>query len=71
MAGRATPLREGTMRIEVELTQEETGLFKAIAVAYPAVTATGRTEKEALGLLMQAMERYMKQEARKAYEGSP
>ena len=48
------------MRIEVELTQEE-GLFKAVAIAYPEVSATGRTEKEALGLLMEAMERYMKQ----------
>ena len=40
-------------------------MFRAIAVAYPNVTATGRTEKEALGLLMEAMERYMKDEARK------
>jgi predicted RNase H-like HicB family nuclease len=53
------------MRFEVELTAEDGGLFKAMAVAYPNVTATGRTEKEALGLLMEAMERYMKEEARK------
>ena len=52
------------MRIEVDLVQEE-GLYKATAVAYPDVSATGRTEKEALGLLMEAMERYMKDEARK------
>jgi len=52
------------MRFEVDLVQEE-GLFKATAVHFPAVTATGRTEKEALGLLMEAMERYMKQEAKK------
>ena len=53
------------MRFEVELTQDEPEVFRAIAVAYPTVTATGRTEKEALGLLMEAMERYMKEEARK------
>ena len=54
------------MRFEVELLKEtgETGdTFRATAVAYPEVTATGRTEKEALGLLMEAMERYMKKKA--------
>ncbi len=54
------------MRIEVELLTEagDTGdTFRAIAVAYPEVTATGRTEKEALGLLMVAMERFMKKKA--------
>jgi predicted RNase H-like HicB family nuclease len=54
------------MQFEVELTTEETELFKAVVVAYPSVTATGRTEKEALGLLMNAMEKYMKGEARKS-----
>lgn len=53
------------MRFEVELVQQETGLFKATAVAYPMVSATGRTEKEALGLLMEAMERYMRREAQR------
>jgi predicted RNase H-like HicB family nuclease len=48
------------MRFEVELSTDEGGLFHATAVVYPEVTATGRTEKEALGLLMEAMERYMK-----------
>ena len=48
------------MRIEVELAMEESGLYHATAVLYPDVKATGRTEKEALGLLMEAMERYMK-----------
>ena len=56
------------MRFEVELTEEEGGVFKAAAVSYPTVTATGRTEKEALGLLMEAMERYMKQQARQSPE---
>lgn len=53
------------MRFEVELTQEEAEVFRAIAVAYPSVTATGRTEKEALGLLMEAMERHMREQSRK------
>ena len=48
------------MTFEVELVYEDTGLFRATAVVYPDVTVTGRTEKEALGLLMEAMERYMK-----------
>ena len=58
------------MRIEVDLVQEEGGLFRATAVAYPSVTVTGRTEKEALGLLLQAMGKHMKGEARKAASGS-
>ena len=58
------------MRIEVDLVQEENSLFRATAVAYPSVTLTGRTEKEALGLLVQAMEKHMKEEARKAASGS-
>jgi predicted RNase H-like HicB family nuclease len=48
------------MRFEVELLQEEGGIYRATAVVYPEVTATGRTEKEALGLLMEAMERYLR-----------
>jgi hypothetical protein len=48
------------MKFEVELAYEDAGVFRATAVAYPDVTVTGRTEKEALGLLMVAMERYMK-----------
>ena len=54
------------MRIEVELLTEagEIGeTFRATAIAYPEVTATGRTEKEALGLLMEAMGRFMKKKA--------
>ena len=58
------------MRFEVELVQEEGGLFRATAVAYPSVTVTGRIEKEALGLLMHALEKYMKEEARKAPSGA-
>ena len=53
------------MRIEVDLVQEE-GLYRATAVAYPAVTVSGRTEKEALGLLMDALEKHLREESRKA-----
>jgi len=58
------------VRIEVDLVQEEGGLFRATAVAYPSVTVTGRIEKEALGLLVEAMGKHMKEEARKAASGS-
>jgi predicted RNase H-like HicB family nuclease len=54
------------MQFEVELSEEEGGVFKATAVVYPAVTATGRTEKEALGLIMEAMEKYMRAQAKDA-----
>jgi predicted RNase H-like HicB family nuclease len=53
------------MRIEVDLVQEE-GLYRATAVAYPAVTVTGRTEKEALGLLIDALDKHLKNVSRKA-----
>ena len=58
------------MRFEVDLVQEDGGLFRATAVAYPSVTVTGRTEKEALGLLVDALEKYMREEARKAASGA-
>jgi predicted RNase H-like HicB family nuclease len=47
------------MRVEVELVEEEGGLFRATAVAYPEVSVTGRTEKEALGLIMEAVEKHL------------
>jgi predicted RNase H-like HicB family nuclease len=53
------------MRIEVDLVVEEGGVYRATAVAYPTVTVTGRTEKEALGLLVDAVERHLKDEARR------
>ena len=52
------------MRIEVDLVQEE-GLYRATAVAYPTVTVTGRTEKEALGLLVEALDKHLKGTSRK------
>jgi predicted RNase H-like HicB family nuclease len=58
------------VRIEVDLVQEEGGTFRATAVAFPSVAVTGRTEKEALGLLVDALEKYMREEAGKAASGS-
>jgi predicted RNase H-like HicB family nuclease len=57
------------MRFEVELVKQEDGLYLATAVEYPKVTATGRTEKEALGLLMEAMGKHLRSEARRAATG--
>ena len=51
------------MRVEVELVEEEGGLFRATAVAYPQVSVTGRTEKEALGLIMHAVEKHLLKQA--------
>ena len=48
------------MRVEVEMVQEEGGVFRATAVSYPDVSVTGRTEKEALGLLLDAVGQYLK-----------
>jgi hypothetical protein len=47
------------VRLEVEVVQEEGGLFRATAVPYPDVSVTGRTEKEALGLLLEAVGKYL------------
>jgi len=54
------------MRIEVEMVQEEGGVFRATAVSYPGVSVTGRTEKEALGLLMEAVGKYLKSHSDRA-----
>ena len=48
------------VRLEVEVVQEDGGLFRATAVPYPNVSVTGRTEKEALGLLLEAVGKYLK-----------
>jgi hypothetical protein len=50
------------MRFEVELIRQEDGLYRATAVAYPTVSVTARTEKEALGLLVEAMGKHMKRQ---------
>jgi hypothetical protein len=48
------------MKLEVEVVQEEGGIFRATAVPYPDVSVTGRTEKEALGLLLEAVGKYLR-----------
>ena len=57
------------MRLEVEVLQEEGGLFRATAVAYPDVSVTGRTEKEALALLLEAVAKYLKSRPEKSRPG--
>lgn len=54
------------MKIEVDMVQEEGGVFRATAVSYPDVSVTGRTEKEALGLLLEAVGKYLKTHPEKA-----
>ena len=49
------------MRLEVIVEQNEAGEFQAKAVEYPGVNATGRTEKEALVRLLDALELHLKQ----------
>jgi hypothetical protein len=57
------------MKIEVDLVQEEGGVFRATAVPYPDVSVTGRTEKEALGLLLEAVGKYLKSHPERASRG--
>jgi hypothetical protein len=52
------------MKLEVEVIEERDGLFRATAVAYPDVSVTGRTEKEALGLILEAVEKHLLKQAR-------
>ena len=47
------------MRLEVVVEESETGEFQAKAVEYPGVSATGRTEKEALVRLLDALELHL------------
>jgi hypothetical protein len=54
------------VRLEVEIVQEEGGLYRATAVLYPDVSVTGRTEKEALGLLLDAVAKYLKSQPERA-----
>ena len=54
------------MKIEVDMVQEEGGVFRATAVPSPDVSVTGRTEKEALGLLLEAVGKYLKTHPEKA-----
>ena len=52
------------MQFEVEVYQNEVKEWVATAVAY-AVTATGRTEKEALARIMEALARHFKKSSGK------
>jgi len=52
------------MRLEVVVEQDEAGEFQAKAVEYPGVSATGRTEKEALVRLLDAVELHLKETSR-------
>jgi hypothetical protein len=49
----------GAVRFEVEVHQNEAGEWVATAVEH-AVTATGRTEKEALAILMERLSKHFK-----------
>jgi predicted RNase H-like HicB family nuclease len=51
------------VQFETEVYQNDAGGWVAIAVAYN-VTATGRTEKEALARLMEALALHFKRVAR-------
>lgn len=48
------------MKFEVVVETNELGEFVATAVEYPGVSATGRTEKEALALVTRALELHLK-----------
>lgn len=54
------------MRLEVIVEQNEGGEFAAKAVEYPGVSATGRTEKEALARLLDALELHLKRGGNRA-----
>jgi predicted RNase H-like HicB family nuclease len=57
------------MRLEVVVEENESGEFQAKAVEYPGVSATGRTEKEALVRLLDALEVHLKQAGKEASRG--
>lgn len=52
------------MQFEVEVYQNDVKEWVATAVAYD-VTATGRTEKEALARVMEALAQHFKKSSRK------
>lgn len=49
------------MNFEIIVERNELGEFVATAVEYPGVSATGRTEKEALGRILDALGARLKQ----------
>lgn len=48
------------------MEQNEAGEFQAKAVEYPGVSVTGRTEKEALVRLLDALELHLKRSGKRA-----
>ena len=51
------------MKFEVEVSQNDTGEWVATAVEYE-VSVTGRTEKEALARVMEALAKHIKKVAK-------
>ncbi len=47
------------MNFEVMVEKNDLGEFVATAVEYPGVTATGRTEREALAQIVKALELHL------------
>ena len=58
------------MRFEVEVYKNEAGEWVATAIEYE-VTATGRTEKESLALLMDALNSHIGKGGGKKQPGAP
>jgi len=56
------------MKFEIIVERNELGEFVAAAVEYPGVSATGRTEKEALARILDALEAHLKQGGEPAIE---
>src|SRR5207245_9053160 len=52
-----------SMKFEVEVSQDDAGQWLATAIEYQ-VSATGRTEKEALARVMEALAAHIKQAAK-------
>jgi len=48
------------MKFEVIVEKNDRGEYVATAVEYPSVSATGRTEKEALARILEALELHLK-----------
>lgn len=49
------------MNFEIIVESNELGEFVATAVEYPGVSTTGRSEKEALARILDALEAHLKQ----------
>lgn len=56
------------MKFEIIVERNELGEFVAAAAEYPGVSATGRTEKEALARILDALGARLKQGGKPAIE---